>query len=191
MLVHRLDKDTTGCLLIAKTPKAHAALQKQFADRTIEKMYLTIVSGRPNIPTAMIDAPIGRHGSERTKMSIHQAVNSRSAKTTYRTIASAKGASLLECDLHTGRTHQIRVHLASIGHPVLGDETYDSNASHDAGFALHIESLCLHAWRVTFKSEGKNVTVTAPLPETFSAVLQELGVEWKDESVTPKKPKKK
>jgi 23S rRNA pseudouridine1911/1915/1917 synthase len=177
VLVHRLDKDTTGCLLLAKTPEAHAKLQKAFADRTVKKTYLALVAGTPNLPVATIDAPIGRHGTERTKMSIHKAVKSRTATTTYHTIGSVDGVSLLECDLHTGRTHQIRVHLSSIGHPVLGDETYGNNASHTAEGLLGIESLCLHAKYLSFMSGKKKVHVEAPLPEKMKRVLKELGLE--------------
>lgn len=178
VLVHRLDKDTTGCMLVAKTPKAHLFLQKQFASRTVKKTYVTLVYGRPHEMTATIDAPIGRHGTLRTKMSIHQAVRSRSAQTTYRTLVWTSGVSLLECDLHTGRTHQIRVHLASIGHPVLGDPTYGSNASKELSQSLEIQQLLLHAKHLEFQSPStKNVIVEAPLPTTFLQALDRVSLE--------------
>ncbi len=176
VLVHRLDRDTTGVLLIAKTPLQHLALQKQFASRTVQKTYLTIVYGVPKLPTATIDAPIGRHSTERTKMSVHRGVNPRHATTTYRVTASGLNASLLECDLHTGRTHQIRVHLSSIGHPVLGDATYGNRAAHDFSASKKIASLCLHATRLTFQSGKKTVTVESPLPLRFSKILQKLNI---------------
>lgn len=177
VLVHRLDKDTTGCLLVAKNGKAHMALQKQFADRTVDKRYLTLVAGKPTPPAAVIDAPIGRHMNERTRMSVHQAVSARGAKTTYRTLGSDDGASLLECELHTGRTHQIRVHLKTIGHPVVGDATYGTGASHDLAEKLGIDFLCLHAWKLSFESPTKKkVSVVCPLPEKFSKTLKKLEI---------------
>ncbi|MEK7591157.1 MAG: RluA family pseudouridine synthase, partial [Patescibacteria group bacterium] len=106
VLVHRLDKDTTGCLLVAKNPAAHLFLQEQFESRSVKKTYLALVAGIPNPAAATIDAPIGRSNLNRTKMSIHGSSATREAQTTYRTLASAHNASLLECDLHTGRTHQ-------------------------------------------------------------------------------------
>ncbi len=178
VLVHRLDKDTTGCMLIAKTPKAHLFLQKQFAERTVKKTYIALAYGRPHEKTATIDAPIGRHGTLRTKMSIHQAVRSRSAQTTYRTLVWGHGVSLLECDLHTGRTHQIRVHLASIGHPVLGDPTYGSNASKELSLSLGVQQLLLHAKHLEFQSPSKKcVIVEAPLPKKFLQTLDRVGLE--------------
>lgn len=178
VLVHRLDKDTTGCMLVAKTPKAHLFLQKQFASRTVKKTYVTLVYGRPHEKTATIDAPIGRHGTLRTKMSIHQAVRSRSAQTTYRTLVWTSGVSLLECDLHTGRTHQIRVHLAGIGHPVLGDETYGSSASKVLSQGLGIRQLLLHAKHLEFQSPSKkSVVVEAPLSDLFLQVLDRIGLQ--------------
>lgn len=177
VLVHRLDKDTTGCLLIAKTPSAHLFLQKQFASRTVKKMYLALVFGTPHEKEALIDAPIGRHGTLRTKMSIHQAVHSRSAQTTYRTLVSHAGVSLLSCDLHTGRTHQIRVHLSGIGHPVLGDETYGSTASKELSKTLGIHQVLLHAKHLEFLSPTKKkVIVDAPLPTTFIEALDHTGL---------------
>lgn len=178
ILVHRLDKDTTGCLLIAKNADAHLFLQKQFATRTVDKRYLTLVAGKPDPASAVIDAPIGRHMNERTRMSVHQAVAGRSARTTYRTLASDDGVTLLECELHTGRTHQIRVHLKTIGHPVLGDTTYTTGAAEVAAERLGIDFLCLHAWKLSFESPSKNaVSVLCPLPENFAHLLARLTLE--------------
>jgi 23S rRNA pseudouridine1911/1915/1917 synthase len=136
VLVHRLDRETTGCLLLAKTPAAHVVLQRQFKDRAVGKQYLAVVAGVPSPAAAVIDAPIGRHSGDRTKMAVfHSVSNRREAKTTYRTLAVAKekDASLLQCDLHTGRTHQVRVHLQTIGHPLLGDDDYETASSRAAG----------------------------------------------------------
>ncbi len=177
VLAHRLDKDTTGCLLVAKTPQAHLVLQRQFHDRKVEKRYLALVSGVPSPRAAIIDASIGRHTGDRTKMSVLQATKSRSARTTYRTVASGGGIALLTLDLHTGRTHQIRVHLKSIGHPVLGDRKYGNKDSSALGERLDIRFLCLHAWKLAFVSPtGKNVHVTSPLPGEFARVLTTLGM---------------
>ncbi len=170
VLAHRLDRETTGCLLIAKTPQAHAALQKQFKDRTVQKSYLAIVEGVPSDREAHIDAPIGRSLANRTKMAIMGASQSRSAQTTYHLLSAGKSTALLQCDLHTGRTHQIRVHLSAIGHPVLGDTTYGSqNRTAD--------QLCLHAWELSFHSPAaKKQKVVAPLPAPFKKTLRTLSL---------------
>ncbi len=176
ILVHRLDKDTTGCLLIAKTPEVHLKLQKQFQDRSVAKTYLAIVAGVPKPASAMIDAPIGRHGGARTKMAVHRSVKSRSATTTYRTVKKSKEAALLECDLHTGRTHQIRVHLTAIGHPLLGDETYATKVSKQLSEEYGIRRVCLHAWKLSFESEGKKMNIEAPIPSSLKSTMKLLGL---------------
>jgi len=159
-----LDKETTGCLLIAKTEKAHTFLQKQFADRTVKKTYLALVAGVPSPPSAIIDAPIGRNLVNRTLMSIFKTRSSREAKTTYRTLEVRVNCTLLECDLHTGRTHQIRVHLRSIGHPILGDSSYGTHESKKITKGLGINGLCLHAQKLSFNTlSHKRVDVEAPL----------------------------
>ncbi len=178
VLVHRLDRETTGCLLIAKSPEAHRALQKQFENRTIEKQYLALVAGLPSPPAAVIDAPIGRATFERTKMSILSVNQAREAKTTYRTLGSSKNTALLLCDLHTGRTHQLRVHLHAIGHPILGDPTYTSTLSERLTEEFDIRILCLHAWKLAFDSleDGKRKMIAAPLPVEFEEVLKKVGI---------------
>ncbi len=180
ILVHRLDRETTGCLLLAKTPEAHLFLQKQFADRTIAKSYLALVSGIPRQLAAMIDAPIGRSTIHRTKMSVQNTAHTREAKTTYHVLASASGTSLLQCDLHTGRTHQLRVHLTSIGHPILGDVTYTNRESEKKSKELGIENLCLHAWKLRFHSPAvaEDVAIDAPLPATLNTSLAAAGMEF-------------
>lgn len=178
ILVHRLDRETTGCLLIAKTPQAHAALQKQFKTRTIRKTYLAIVAGVPKHAEATIDAPIGRNLTDRTRMSVLKTGVSRDAQTSYRTLDHADTAALLACDLHTGRTHQIRVHLAAIGHPLLGDPTYHSPESEKLSAEKKIRHLCLHAWKFAFASpaDGKNHAVSAPLPDFWKSSLRNLSL---------------
>lgn len=179
VLVHRLDKDTTGCLLVAKTPQAHKLLQQQFADRTVRKIYLALVMGVPDPPAAVIDATIGRSTSDRTKMSVIGAGKSREARTTYRTIATGDGAALLTCELHTGRTHQIRVHMKTVGHPLLGDPVYATPKS--AAFSEHlgIGTICLHAWKLTFHSpaDGKEHEVRSPMPQSFQEALVASGID--------------
>ncbi len=185
VLVHRLDKDTTGCLLVAKTPTAHRTLQMQFEGRSVQKTYLALVYGIPHPAAAVIDAPIGRSTIDRTKMTLLGASSTREAKTTYRTLATGAHAALVACDLHTGRTHQLRVHLAGIGHPILGDPSYGSSQSDAYSTDLGIASICLHAWQLTFDSPAtkERVTVQSPPPEKMHAALQATGIhtraqEW-------------
>lgn len=181
VLAHRIDKDTTGCLLVAKTAAAHLFLQKQFEDRTIRKYYLTIVAGQPIPGDAVIDSPIGRSNTDRTKMSVLGASRSREAKTTYRTLDTTGSASLLLCELHTGRTHQIRVHMRTIGHSILGDATYATSSALQLSQQYAVDSLCLHAWRIAFVSpaDKKEHIVTAPLPSAFKGVLKRAGLKEK------------
>lgn len=180
VLVHRLDKDTTGCVLVAKNPAAHLRLQKQFSARTIGKMYLALVYGVPSPSRALIDAPIGRHATQRTRMSVASSSRARHAQTTYRTLATAQQCSLLACQLHTGRTHQIRVHLSTIGHPLLGDRTYESRQSKATSHTLHIDHPCLHAWKLQFiDSAGATQTITAPPPRYFIECFEHVGIEEK------------
>lgn len=169
VLVHRLDKPTTGCICVAKNYNSYIDLQKQFQKRTVKKFYLAIVAGVPEHATATIDAPIGRNATDRTKMSALKTSTSREALTTYHVLDHVHDASLVRCDLHTGRTHQIRVHLSSIGHPILGDDAYFSQKSTSLTKQYAVANLCLHAEQIIFTSPADNSehTVEAPLPETF------------------------
>jgi 23S rRNA pseudouridine1911/1915/1917 synthase len=178
VLVHRLDKDTTGCLLIGKNPAAHKALQAQFENRTVTKFYLAIVAGVPNPPEAMIDASIGRSTADRTKMTILGSGKARDARTTYRTLDATDVAALLSCELHTGRTHQIRVHLHGISHPIVGDPSYTSPTSFKMSVHNHINHLALHAWKLTFISpaDEKKHAITAPPFDTFLETLKKLSL---------------
>lgn len=173
VLVHRLDKPTTGCILVAKDDKSFAALQKQFEQRETTKRYLAIVAGVPEHKRATIDAPIGRNLTDRTKMSILQTSTSRPATTDYEVLDATTEAALLLCTLHSGRTHQIRVHLSSIKHPLLGDGTYGTPASEAYSEQLHIDSLCLHAWQLGFVSPDDKQAhdIRAPLPASFYSAL--------------------
>ena len=175
-LVHRLDKGTTGCLLIAKSEKSCEALQKQFQDRSIHKQYLAVVAGVPKEAMATIDAPIGRNLTDRKKMSLFRTGKSRTALTEYRILAKSAEAALLECIIHTGRTHQIRVHVRAIGHPILGDSTYGNDKSRALSEKYGITLPCLHAWKLTFHSPaiGKIVQCEAPIPHTFQMFMADL-----------------
>jgi len=179
VLVHRLDKDTTGCLLIAKKPEAHKALQAQFEHRTVRKFYLALVAGIPQPPAAVIDANIGRSTSDRTKMTIMGSSKTREARTTYRTLATHGSVALLSCELHTGRTHQIRVHLHGIGHPILGDPSYRSIASEKISLQTGVDFLCLHAWKITFTSpaDDKEHDVSAPPSQNMMDAMKRGGIE--------------
>lgn len=154
-IVHRLDKETSGCLLVAKTDAAHAALSAQFAERKVQKTYLARVSGCPKRTFGTIDAPIARHPSHRQKMTVSDNGRGRDAITEFRVLGTDGKTSLLECRPKTGRTHQIRVHLKSIGHPVLGDPLYGQRGA----FARHM----LHAWKIAFAhpSTGKAMELVA------------------------------
>lgn len=179
VLVHRLDKETTGCILVAKTPAAHLFLQSQFEERTVRKLYLALVAGIPQQKTATVDAPIGRSISDRTQMTVFHAGKAREAQTTYRVLAEGKDAALLECDLHTGRTHQVRVHLSSIGHPVLGDTSYTSVLSDRLRDEHDIRNLCLHAWKLTFASpaDEREHQVIAKVPKDFLSSAEKTSIE--------------
>lgn len=178
VLAHRLDKDTTGCLLLAKNPAFHQVLQRQFADRRVRKIYLTLVAGIPKHLSAIIDAPIGRHPLRPTQMTVIGGRKSREARSMYEVLAQGEECSLLCCDLATGRTHQVRVHLAAIGHPILGDRTYRSTDSDRLREHYSILGPCLHAWKLTFTSpaDQREHAVTAPLPSGFREVMGRVGI---------------
>ena len=162
-IVHRLDKETTGALVIAKNDATHRGLSKQFAARTMGKIYLALVAGTPRKNTGVIDKAIERHPVHRQRMSIARR-QGRSAKTEYRVLRSSGDVSLIECTLHTGRTHQIRVHLHDLGHPVLGDKLYGGKRS--GNFPRQM----LHAWKLSFRhpQSGEEMTFEAPVPPDFA-----------------------
>ncbi|MDQ2919707.1 MAG: RluA family pseudouridine synthase [Verrucomicrobiota bacterium] len=169
-IVHRLDKETSGCLVVAKNDAAHRELSKQFAARTVKKTYLALVAGRLKKSSGLIDAPIARHPVHRQKMAIAKSARGRSAETEYRVIRASKEVSLVECDLHSGRTHQIRVHLAHLGNPVVGDKLYSSKD------AKNFPRQMLHAWRLGFSHplscEWKDFE--AALPSDMAALVETL-----------------
>jgi len=165
-IVHRLDKETTGCLVVAKNDTAHQNLSRQFAEHTVEKIYLALVAGKIRKPFGIIDAAIGRHPVHRQRMAIAP-TRGRVAQTAYRVLRSGEAISLVECVLHTGRTHQIRVHLHHLGHPVLGDKVYGRRR------ASNFPRQMLHAWKLGFRhpGNGKWKTFEAPLPNDFAAAI--------------------
>ena len=168
-IVHRLDKETSGCLVVAKTDEAHRNLSAQFADRAVEKVYLALVTGKLSKSAGLIDQKIGRHPIHRQQMSI-QTKRGRAAKTEYRVISSSAKASLIECRLHSGRTHQIRVHLHHLGHPVLGDKVYGAKN------AKNFSRQMLHAWKLGFAHPrtGEWKRFEAPMPDDFLNATKSL-----------------
>jgi 23S rRNA pseudouridine1911/1915/1917 synthase len=176
-LVHRLDKDTSGCLVVAKNDRALAALQAAFKTRTVEKTYLALVHGHPP-PGGRIETPYGRHPRHRQRFTGRQR-SGRLAITVFRTLELLPGAALVELDLLTGRTHQIRVHLAESGHPLLGDALYRGTRKGDVRVRAVQTALgrqALHAWRLAFPHPrtGKRRTFEAPLPADLRAALKSL-----------------
>jgi 23S rRNA pseudouridine1911/1915/1917 synthase len=173
-IVHRLDKETSGCLVVAKNDAAHRELSKQFAARTVEKIYLALVAGKLRKPAGLIEEKIGRHPVHRQRMSA-TTLRGRAAKTEYRVVRSSDRASLIECRLQSGRTHQIRVHLHHLGHPVLGDKVYAPRLAKDFPRQM------LHAWRLGFRhprtEEWK--TFEAPLPADFGEAIAASGLEFR------------
>ena len=169
-IVHRIDKDTTGALLVCKNDNAHRDLAMQLKEHSIKRRYRAIVAGVIKENEGTIEGPIGRHPVDRNKMAINYK-NGKEAVTHYRVLERFPNATYVECRLETGRTHQIRVHMTSIGHPLLGDEVYGSgkNPYHLQGQTLHAMNLgCVHP------STGEYMEFTAPLPEYFEKLLEKL-----------------
>lgn len=169
-IVHRIDKDTSGLLIVAKNDFAHQKLAAQLADHTLARTYEAIVCGGVKDDSGTIDAPIGRHPTDRKKMAVTEK-NSRHAVTHYEVIARYRGYTHIRCRLETGRTHQIRVHMAYKGHPILGDMVYGHKKPE-----LGMDSQCLHARELTFlhPRTDEPVTVRCELPEYFTEVLSKL-----------------
>jgi 23S rRNA pseudouridine1911/1915/1917 synthase len=166
-IVHRLDRDTSGLLIVSRSEEAHRLLQAALSDRQIEREYLALVQGRPPARSGTIDAPIGRDPRVRTRMAVG-GLHPREARTHFTLDRALKSSSLLRLRLETGRTHQIRVHLQAIGHPVCGDPEYGA-----AGL-FGLERQFLHATRLAFDHPltGERVEVVSPLPEDLARALE-------------------
>ena len=170
-IVHRIDKDTSGLLIVAKNDFAHQGLSVQLADHSLCREYEALVRGNFKQDSGTIDKPIGRHPIDRKRMAVTEK-NSKPAVTHWQLLASYRGYSHILCRLETGRTHQIRVHMASIGHPLLGDFTYGA-PSPEKG----LEGQCLHARRLRFvhPRSGEHMLLETELPAYFTDVLARLG----------------
>lgn len=165
-IVHRLDKETSGLLVITKNNPAHLSLAKQFAEHSIKRRYVALVKGKMEFDENVIDAPIGRHPFKRKNMAVGIGKNLKYAKTRYRTIKRSQKLSLLELEPFTGRTHQLRVHLASIGHPILGDAKYGKNNE--------FSRMALHATTIGFihPTSGKFIEFTTEIPPEFKEAIE-------------------
>lgn len=172
-IVHRIDKDTSGLLIVAKTDRAHRGLAEQIASHSFGRRYDAVLVGTPREERGTVDAPVGRHPTDRKRMAVN-VKNGKRAVTDYAVTEHFCGYSLVECRLHTGRTHQIRVHMASIGHPVLGDPVYCPDARRAERFGLHGQ--CLHAKYIEFThpATGERLHFTAEPPAYFRRVIDAL-----------------
>jgi 23S rRNA pseudouridine1911/1915/1917 synthase len=175
-IVHRLDKDTSGLLVVAKTLEAQTDLVRQLAARTVKRHYLALAHGRV-ARDGTVDAPIGRHPVQRTKMAV--VGSGRAARTHYRVLERFARATLLECALETGRTHQIRVHMAELGHPLVGDPAYGPRRKQLSGLLADFPRQALHAWRLALMhpATGEEMAWESPLPEDFSRLRDALRAE--------------
>ena len=171
-IVHRLDRETSGCLVVAKNDLAHRELSRQFADRNVEKIYLALVAGKLRKPASVIEERIGRHPVHRQRMSV-TTKRGRTAKTEYRVLRSTGDASLIECRLHSGRTHQVRVHFHHLGHAVLGDKVYAPRV------AKNFPRQMLHAWKLGFRHPrtGEWKQFQAPVPDDFKEAVARTGLQ--------------
>lgn len=170
-IVHRIDKDTTGSLIVCKNDHSHQLIAAQIKEHSVTRRYVGIVYGRLKEPEGVIDAPIGRHPVERKKMTVNMR-NGRRAVTHYRVLETFRDYSYVQFELETGRTHQIRVHMAYIHHPLLGDEVYGPSKSK----IRNLQGQTLHAKTIGFihPSTGKYMEVSAPLPDYFQELLEKL-----------------
>ncbi|MFP6900362.1 MAG: RluA family pseudouridine synthase, partial [Opitutales bacterium] len=182
-VVHRLDKDTSGVIVVSKTEAAHHALVSQFSNRETEKQYLALVLGVPRDKAGSIQLPIGRHPTVRVKMAV--SVKGKQAHTDWQVLESfGQDFALLKCIIHTGRTHQIRVHLAHMGHVIAGDRTYGYKpARNDAPMASRV---MLHAEALGFShpANGEMVEFKVPIPDDFADYLSGLREQFDGDAVT-------
>ena len=182
-IVHRLDKDTSGAMVVARNESTHRALARAFASRRVDKRYLAVVHGVPEREGA-VDAPIGRHPHERKRMTVRP--DGRPARTSWRVLATAPGAALLEVTIETGRTHQIRVHLKHARHPLVGDPLYGEArwkglpGSRAQAALRDFHRPALHAWRLAFPhpATGEEMAFEAPVPEDLRRLWEAVGGRW-------------
>ncbi len=181
-IIHRLDKETSGSLVVAKNDLAHEHLSRQFKKREVEKQYLALVYGETRVSAGVIDLPIGRHRANRKKMSTTSR-RSRSAESKWKIKEAFSGITLLEVVLKTGRTHQIRVHCAAMGHPVVGDFTYGAKTKWKEVPLQHVQDILkvvkrqmLHSWKLSFAHPrtDKWMSFESPLPKDMASVLESL-----------------
>jgi len=173
-IVHRLDRDTSGLLLIAKNDETQQALSRMLQERRIEKHYRALVEGVPREPEGRVELPIGRSRKDRKKMAVDP--EGREAVTLWRTLAAGRGCALLDVRILTGRTHQIRVHMRAVNHPVCGDPIYGTERG------TRVPCLMLHAYSLTLAhpGTGEEMTFRAPLPADFREGLRKNGIDWEE-----------
>ena len=171
-IVHRIDRDTSGLIIAAKNDRAHLSLAAQLQDHSLFRLYHAVAAGGFREDSGTVSAPIARHRTDRKRMAV--VPDGREAVTHWQVVDSQKGLTHLTCRLETGRTHQIRVHLAHLGHPLLGDTVYGGKKP-----VPGLAGQCLHAAQLTFThpSTGERLTVEAPLPDWFTAVLNRYGLQ--------------
>ena len=170
-IVHRIDKDTSGLLIVAKNDKAHRILAEELKEKKVKRKYIALVSGVINHDVGEIDAPIGRDPSDRKKMCV-TSTNSKDAITHFRVLERYKNASLIECELETGRTHQIRVHMKYINHPVINDPVYGKSNHGEFGQLLHAKEITF-----THPTTKEIMTFSCEVPEEFNKILEEYKEE--------------
>jgi 23S rRNA pseudouridine1911/1915/1917 synthase len=179
-IVHRIDKDTSGLLVVAKTDVAHEGLAVQFAKHSIDRRYQAIVAGIPNPTSGSVDAPLARSSANRQKMAIVEGSRGKRAVTHYRMVRPLREAALVECRLETGRTHQVRVHMASLGHPLIGDPVYGRtrSAHRELLKRLKFERQALHAAELGFihPVSGENLSFKSAIPSDMQELLSGLSV---------------
>jgi 23S rRNA pseudouridine1911/1915/1917 synthase len=179
-IVHRIDKDTSGLLVVAKTDVAHEGLAKQFAAHSIDRRYLAIVSGVPKLSGGTIDAPLARSSANRKKIAVVEAGRGKRAVTRWKRLQVLQEAALIECRLETGRTHQVRVHMASIGHPLVGDQVYGGSGKAHRKLLneLGFQRQALHAAELGFTHPvtKRALSFASPLPPDMQELLSALGV---------------
>ena len=169
-IVHRIDRDTTGSVIVCKNDMAHHSIAQQLKEHSVTRRYHAVCYGRLKDQEGVIDKPIGRHPSDRKRMAVNEK-NGKAAVTHYRVLKYFSGYTYIECELETGRTHQIRVHMASIGHPLLGDEVYSARKC-----PFRLQGQTLHAKILGFchPASGEYIETDAPLPEYFNNLLKIL-----------------